>query len=226
MGDNLDRGIALLRDSLAKRPDDPKICIDLMTASCRKESSHEAATAFVTFVKHTPNATQLHHDMLVEVSRRRGFAGPLHKAFQQAAKNPSGAEAFLVQYAFGLLYTALGMHNEAIPFLSESVRLNPGYGPAHHNLGLALHYSSDTLGDADGRRQRQKAIEECKKATVTSPPCAEAHYFLGVMEMADGDPIRALLHFREFVGLAKPYLAGYVPQAQISIQLLKEKLQA
>jgi tetratricopeptide (TPR) repeat protein len=223
MPDAVDRGIALLRNAARSRPDDPKICIDLMAAWCRKDQPQEAVSEFVAFVKHCSEATQLHHDVLLELSRGQGLANSLFQGFQQAAQQARSADTFLIHYAFGLLYATLGMHDQAIPAYEESIRLNPNYGPAYHNLGLSCHYSGRLLDDSERQRRTTKALDACRTAIRKSATLAEAHYFLGVIEM-NRDPAMALSHLVEFVRLAKPYLANHIPGAEVTIQLLKEKL--
>lgn len=223
MTEAIDRGIALLRSAARAKPDDPTICMDLMAACCRKDRRTEAVSEFIAFVKHCPEATQLHHDMLLNLSRRQNLANEIFQGFQEAAEQTANADAHLVYYGLGLLHAALGMHDKAIPMYEESIRRNPDYAPAYHNLGLSYHYSGNLVDESERARRTEKAIDVCRTATRKSPTLAEPHYFLGVMLMGGDDPVLALSHFIEFVRLAKPYLDPHVPAAQASIQLLKER---
>jgi tetratricopeptide (TPR) repeat protein len=223
MADTIDRGIVLLRNAARSKPGDPKICIDLMVACCRKNQTKEAVSEFVMFVKRCPESTQLHHDMLLDVSRGEGLANEIFQGFQQAVKQPADADAYLVHYGLGLLYAALGMHDNAIPVFEESIRRNSEYAPAYHNLGLSYHYSRVLVDDTERRRRTEKAIIACQTAIKKCPTLAEAHYFLGISAMSDNG-LLALSYLRNFVRLAKPYLANHVPGAQQCIQLLEEKL--
>jgi tetratricopeptide (TPR) repeat protein len=224
MPDAIDRGISLLRTAARANPDDPKICMDLMIGLCRKGQSREAITEFVTFVKHCPEATQLHHDFLVRLSRGNGLANELFQGFRQAAQDTHDGDAYLVYYGFGLLYAGLGMHVEAIPVYEESIRRNGEYAAAYHNLGLSLHFSGALAKDPERTRLTAQAIDACRIATGKSSTLAEPHFFLGVILMKEEDPIPAFSHFAEFIRLAKPYLASHVPEAEISIGVLREKI--
>ena len=221
MNPNLDRGILLLRQAAKLKPDDPKICMDLIAAYCTNNQTLEAAKEFITYIRNSNEATQLHHDMLLKT----GCWNDLLKGFNHLEQDNAFKDTFLLRYARGLLFTTKGCYDEAIPDFKEAINLNPEYAATYHNLGLAYYYSCKFISDPKEKIVlKNKAIDACKTATRKSRTIAEPYFFLGEMEMDGGDILKAFLYLTEFVKLASPYLLSYVNMAQLEIQLLRQKM--
>jgi serine/threonine-protein kinase len=142
--------------------------------------------------------------------RRRHLGLALSKALFVAGKADQ-AEEVLRELALG------GAHkdNPALPFYlgavrwhqgrfaeaeaawREAIRLRPGWGPAHANLGAALN----------GQRKYAEAEAACRKALDVAPDGVDAYSPLGIALLHQEKFAQAEAAFRKSLGL-RPGLAG------------------
>ena len=133
------------------------------------------------------------------------------RAQQQQAdpSNPSAEAKALSDACYGLI--GEGHPEQALPKCREAVRLAPGFGEAHKNLGLALtelarfdeaipvlreavrlapglDKAHNVLGKAlYGKGRRKEAIVSYREAVRISPAYAKAHYNLGLALSDEGE---------------------------------------
>ena len=96
--------------------------------------------------------------------------------------------------AYGCLGSALareGKDREALPFLSQSVRLQPRYAEGQYNLGTLLL----KLG------RREEAVQHLTAALENDPALAHAHINLGKALLDQGKLAEAAGHFSQAVRL-------------------------
>jgi tetratricopeptide (TPR) repeat protein len=155
--------------------------------------------------------------LLGEVYRQRGpayFDKAIQRFEQSLQQNADNAE---VCYHLGLIYQQRGQFKEASQYLLRTVRINPAFGQAYHNLAQV----AQRLGK---RREAQKALElfreydrvqrraqELKTRVDDHPDDPDAHWNLaeflakqemweqaiaGYTEVARLEPDRARAHER------------------------------
>jgi len=93
--------------------------------------------------------------------------------------------------AVAMLYFQSGRVQEAAAHFRESLRLNPGSGPAHYNLGTAL----------SAERKFDEALTEFQESVNLDPGYAEAHNNLGAMLHLLGRLDEAAVHYGRAVAL-------------------------
>ncbi len=86
-------------------------------------------------------------------------------------------ENYLANNSLGAALQKEGRINEAIPHLSEAIRIKPDGVQAHYNMGVAL----DRQGDTEG------AIRHFSEAVRLKPDFADAHYNLGIALKRQGN---------------------------------------
>jgi tetratricopeptide (TPR) repeat protein len=108
-------------------------------------------------------------------------------------------EEFRWVYYFAIDQAALGKHTEAIDAFKEALRQRPDYLPAQLRLADSL-LAAGQLGES---RQLYETI------TKKNPGVAHAHYGLGRIKAATGEPAAAVTHYRKAVELFQEYGAAH-----------------
>ena len=104
---------------------------------------------------------------------------------------------YYAQHGMGSLLREQGKAAEAVPYLRESIRLNPRFPESCNNLGMAL----EALGRID------EAAAEYAEALRIDPALALAHNNLGSLLLKAGRADEAALHFLAALRQS-PELAG------------------
>jgi protein O-mannosyl-transferase len=107
------------------------------------------------------------------------------------------SDNYYAQHGMGSLLREQGRAGDAVPFLRESIRLNPRFPDAHNNLGMAL----EALGRTDD------AVAEYLEALRLDPAMAFAHNNLGSVHLQTGRADEAAAQFTEALR-ESPDLAG------------------
>jgi len=102
-------------------------------------------------------------------------------------------------YYFALVQAALGKHNEAANAFKEAVRRKPDYLPAQLRLADSLF----AAGQSNESRQFYETV------TKKDDGVAQAHYGLGRIRAASGEPAAAVAHYRKAVELVPEYGAAH-----------------
>jgi tetratricopeptide (TPR) repeat protein len=114
-----------------------------------------------------------------------------------------------------VLYLQDGQSARAVPYLRESLRLRPGFAPAHYNLGLAL----------TSVRQFEEAFREYSEAIRLDQGHADAHNSLGALLHSQGKLDEAIGHYRRAATLRPDsvnahgnlgqalFVQGHIPEA-------------
>jgi len=108
------------------------------------------------------------------------------------AKRPDNPRA---HYNYGTLMAKAGRVKDAIPYLEESLRLNPRYALPRANLGVALY--------ATGRHEEALAIYE--EALRLRPDESSVHNNLGMLLAAAGRWDDAIRHFEAAIDNISTY---------------------
>ncbi|UWZ84566.1 tetratricopeptide repeat protein [Occallatibacter riparius] len=93
--------------------------------------------------------------------------------------------SFPIEESLGLIYVAQQKYAEALPFLQEAARLQPGSDIAHANLGAALY----------NLQRNNEAIKEFELAARLNPKSAVAQQSLGQLYLDKGDAAKACTAF-------------------------------
>jgi tetratricopeptide (TPR) repeat protein len=107
------------------------------------------------------------------------------------------SDNYYAQHGMGSLLREQGRAGDAVPFLRESIRLNPRFPDSHNNLGMAL----EALGQTD------EALAEYVEALRIDPAMAFAHNNLGSVLLKTGRADEAAAQFTEALRQS-PDLAG------------------
>jgi len=97
------------------------------------------------------------------------------------------SNSYYAQHGMGSLLREQGRASEAVPYLRESIRLNPRFPDSHNNLGMAL----EALGRTD------EAVAEYVEALRIDPAMALAHNNLGSLLLKAGRADEAASQFME-----------------------------
>ncbi len=97
------------------------------------------------------------------------------------------SDNYYAQHGMGSLLREQGRASEAVPYLRESIRLNPRFPDSHNNLGMAL----ESLGRFD------EAASEYAEALRIDPEMALAHNNLGGLRLRAGQADEAESQFLE-----------------------------
>jgi len=125
-------------------------------------------------------------------------------------------------YNFGVIYTKLGKHSQAINEFNKAIRLNPNYAEAHSSLGFTYA--------AMGRHNQ--AVNEFNIAIGINPNNAKAHANLGISYAKLGRHAEAIKEFNIAIRLnpndAKAYSNLGIAYAKLGrhSQAIKEFNQA
>jgi serine/threonine protein kinase/Flp pilus assembly protein TadD len=125
--------------------------------------------------------------LITRAYEREAAQRELAETQRQNAEAERGGRKYMV----GLSLYNKGELDEAIPAFRDSVKLNPNYAPAHHNLGVALIEK----GESD------EAIAAFRDALNLNPEYASAHHNLGCALAITGELDEAVVAFREVVKL-------------------------
>lgn len=107
-------------------------------------------------------------------------------------------------YYLGRTQSNLAAHEKAVASLRTALRLLPGYLPARLLLAKSLVDAGRT---AEGRQSYEALARE-------HPEAAEAHYGLGKLEAAAGQPASAVEHLRRACALAPTFGAAHFALAR------------
>jgi tetratricopeptide (TPR) repeat protein len=88
----------------------------------------------------------------------------------KSPKNPRG------QMNYGLSFLTQRDYEQALPYLERAAELDPAYGPAQANLGVAL----------GGLKRDKEAVQHFRRAVELAPNLAEPHIFFGRFLFANG----------------------------------------
>ena len=99
------------------------------------------------------------------------------------AYNPG---AWMARNNLGGLLNQQGRYAEALPHLTEALRLKPDFADAHNNLGDAL----------TGLSRLDEAVEQFGKALALRPNYLEAHFNLARALVLQGKVEEAIAHYR------------------------------
>jgi tetratricopeptide (TPR) repeat protein len=136
--------------------------------------------------------------MQPSADRRLGIAIELHKAGRLAEAEKLYREVLQqaprdanVLYLLGLTAIETNRHQRAADLLARSIRLNPGFAPAHLNLGIALA----------ALNRPQEALARYDAAIARAPDLADAHYNRGILLKETGQLDAALAAFDRALAL-------------------------
>jgi tetratricopeptide (TPR) repeat protein len=137
-------------------------------------------------------------------------------------------------FSVGTRLLEAGLHNEAIPYFDEAIRLNPRFAEgAYNNRGNARRalgdlesaiadYSQAISSNSEfsnaynnrGLARRslgdlEGAIADYSQAIVKNPRHAEAFYNRGLARAASGDPAGAVADYSEAIAIDPSYAAAF-----------------
>ena len=135
---------------------------------------------------------------LAAATHRRNvvWSDPIGLHYDVARKSP---EKFRPQLNLGTQLGMAGRYEEALPFLREAVRLDPGSAKAHNQLGTA-HLRL---------RRLDEALPRFYQAVALDPEHAYAHYNIASILDQTGRSREALPYMRRFLELAPAKLAAF-----------------
>lgn len=110
----------------------------------------------------------------------------------------------------GAVFHAQARHNDAIAAFRHALALDPGHSGA--KVGLAQQYLAIAASE-----QARGLLEQVISA---DPELPEAHYTLGQVYELQGDRVKAVKAYEEFVRVAPPRLAGHVDLVKRRIEML------
>lgn len=109
------------------------------------------------------------------------------------ALQPNSKTAALAQKQIGMIYNTLESYQDAVPFLRESLRIDPNQHIASKELGFAYYKL----------KQYPNALAAFGQATRLKPDYAGAHYFLGFTYVRIGKKEEALQVYKRLLTLDK-----------------------
>lgn len=182
----LDQTMRFLEESVRIRPEDGGLHYLLGRAYKQKGKDAPARSEFDAAVRwkrksrtEMESLTRLHQALAANNEKDA-------VAVTGLLANSSDADVLL---AAGITIGEAGLHQEAVPFLEKSTRLQPNLAEAHYNLGHAYMLLKNP----------KKAQPEFQRATDLRPGLYEAEALLGTLLAEAGNSEQAIKHLRAAV---------------------------
>jgi tetratricopeptide (TPR) repeat protein len=101
--------------------------------------------------------------------------------------------------ALGVAYAQLGRVQDGLAQFQQSIRIAPGSGAAHYNIGVI----------AMGEKRYDEAREHFEQALAARPDHAEAHNNLGVLLESQGQMSAAVAHYEQALAARPSHAAAH-----------------
>jgi len=198
--------LAIWRDTVAKRPDNPRAQSSVGIALGRMGRFQEAIGHFEQALRLKPDYADAHSNLGTALLQEGDLQGAI-KHYEQALQiEPNDAQA---HFNFGVALEQAGQRDQAIDQYRQALRIDPDLAQAHDNLGNALFESG----------QLEAAVEQYRQALRVNPDYADAHNNLGGALLRLGRLQEAIAHFQKAARIAPSMveahynLAGALEQA-------------
>jgi tetratricopeptide (TPR) repeat protein len=148
----------------------------------RQNQLDDAIERMELAVKAKPDSPTMHHNLGVMHMEKADYARAVKHLQTSIAhiKETGFTKVNLAMYPdvymgahvnLGLIYTRIGMYNEAVKMLKEAIRFRPDDVDANRNLGTTYY----VMGDME------KAAAQMRKCISLDPDNAEAHNMIGLL---------------------------------------------
>ncbi len=210
--------LAIWRDTVAKRPQNPRAQYNLGGALTQTGKIGEAIACYEQALRINPDFVEVHYNLGMALAQT-GKIGEAIAHFEQALRiKPDFAGA---HNNLGLALAQTGKIEEAIAHFEQALQIDPDFAEAHSNLGIALvrvgrlpeaivQYeralridpdfaeAHSNLGNALVRVGRvPEAIIQYEQALRIKPDYAEVHYNLGIALVRLGKVTEAIAQYRQ-----------------------------
>jgi tetratricopeptide (TPR) repeat protein len=198
--------MTIWKDTVEKRPDNPRAQSNLGTVLLQAGKVPEAIGHLVQALRIQPDYADAHYNLglaLVQLGKVPEAIGQYDQALRI---NPDYADA---HNDLGIALERMGKTTEAITQYEQALRIRPDFADAHDNLGIAL----TRLGRVP------EAIDHWEQALRINPNDADTHYNLALALMGQGRLPEAIDQYDQALRIQP----GYV-EAHFNLGLALEKL--
>ncbi len=182
----LDKAIQFLEASVRVRPEDGGLHY-LLGRGYQRKGNAAAASAEMDAATRWKNKTRASMESLMRL--RSALAKDDAAAAVAVTRELRDSQDPDVLLAAAITLGQAGLHQEALPFLEQTLHLRPDLPEAHYDLGRAYLALKDT----------QKAQPELQRAAELKPGFYEAEAMLGTSLADAGDSEQAIKHLRAAV---------------------------
>ena len=179
----LDQAIRFLEVSVRARPEDGSVHYLLARAYQQKG---RAAQAKIEFDAAARWKAKFRDDMISLSGLRSALAANNQAEAEARTRELAGSNDSDILLASATALGQAGLHQEAVPFLSKTISLNPAIPEAHYDLARA-YIALDN---------RSAAMPELEKAVEIKPEFYEAQLLLGTLLADEGQSDLAIKHLR------------------------------
>lgn len=231
--------LAIWRDTVTKRPDNPRAHDSFGSALAQAGRTDEAMQQFRQAVQLAPALGRIHFNLgkALQDGRRTGEA--IHEYEEAVRLEPSNADAHI---NLATAWAEVGRNDQAETELECALRLNPGDARAHYDLGLVFFHRGqfeasireyqrsldldpaaieprDALGTALFRLGRaNEAVRHYERALLAKPDFAAAHNNLGNVQITLGRLREAREHFERALQLKPDYSQAHTGLGVVDLQ--------
>ena len=185
------RIIAVLRDQVKAKPNDPALRVRLGEALSAIGRDDEAIEQFNAALKIDPEHTGALID-LGHLAVRNKRLTEADGYFRQVVEITEGSEfesasdrREVALYQLGVISVSQRRYEDAIGYLKAALRIRKDASDSYYFLALAM----DGVEDTDG------AIQQLEIAVAFDPNFGQAQYYLGQLHLRAGDDVKASQHF-------------------------------
>jgi tetratricopeptide (TPR) repeat protein len=181
-------GAAVLRDLVARQPNNPEMRVHLGIALAARKEVQGAIASFRKAISLHPRLAIAHSNLGVALDGQKDLDGAIASYQKAIALDPKPATP---HYNLGLALERKGDVEGAIACYRKAITADPKFAPAHTNLGNALY----------GKGKVEQAIECYHKAIAADPKYAHTYNNLAVALHGKGQVEQAIACYRQAIAL-------------------------
>ncbi len=221
--------LAIWRDTVAKRPNNPRAHCNLGAALGQAGRVPEAIGHFEEALRLKPDYAEAHVNLGSALFRTGKVQWAVGEYEQALRINPDDAKA---HYNLGKALAQAGQVREAIGHYEQALRIEPDFAIGQNDLGAALgqagrvpeaigHFEEalrlkadyaeahNNLGVAlDQTGKREEAVEQYEQALRINPNLVEAHYSLGLALEKQSRAPEAIEQYQQALKLRPDFTAA------------------
>ena len=187
--------LAIWRDTMLKRPSNPRAYTNLGLALVHLGQLQEAIGYYEQALRIKPDSSEARYNLEMALART-GTTQEAIGHYEEALRiKPDSADAL---DNLGLAFAQAGRTREAIGYFEQATRLKPEDAEAQNNLAVALIQLGRT----------REAVDHWKEALRLKPDDAEMHYNLGNALVALGKVPGAIEHWQRALVLNPDFAAA------------------